>query len=206
MTLPLAVIRGGYPSDPSNPSPYRCTIARPMGPRAREHRYNPFANAYQIYATERGVRDLFTMQTLETRRVILFPSMNVFRLGKVAKHSTAATIAVSAFDPSVVPPAIVPPATLAALLEPVEVIIFANRRNVYRFAGPPTFGVTFNIDVRGGETIEIAVNNTDPSSTGINGFELRWQLFLYSDPAYSTEVARKGHPRPVAGHLPQPAG
>lgn len=197
MPMPPPLLRGSYPLDPSNPSPYSCTIARPMGPRPREHRYNPFQNPFAVEASDKAVRDLFTMQRLVQRAVITFPSVEVVRLGKVIKHATAATINVAAFDPSVDPPAVIPPGVLVTLLEPLTTIILATGRNVYSFAGAPTFGVTFNVDIRGGEVVDLVVNNTDPSST-INGLQLRWQLFLYSDPEYSVEMARKGRPGPIA--------
>lgn len=198
MSLPAPVLNGGYPNDPSNPSPYRCTISRPMGPRAREHRYNPFSNAFHIESSKEAIRDLFSMQRLVAERVITFPSTQYVRMGKVAKHCTAATISVSAFDPSVAPPAIVPAATLASLLEPVTTVVFANGRNIYPFSGPPTFGVTFAVDIRAGELVYLAVQNTRLTATPINGLQLRWQLFLYSDPEYAIEMARKGRPGPIA--------
>lgn len=138
----------------------------------------------------RGQYDVNLTQTLRGDVVVPFNSNPRVELGIVEKAARYAHMKVNGLNPD---GTVIDAGTLNSLLVLVSIYVRADGGTIYRFDSQPALGIVFFVDFKGGEVLDVVVDNTNFLST-LDGATLQFQLFVNSDPRFDIETSRKGNP------------
>lgn len=167
----------------------RCAINRNPSPGVRPSR--PFPGRLRDDESLASIRDGHGTDTLYGETVILAGEITVITLGIVKAPATDANFHINLYDGMNA----IDSFTSDTLLIPVRFLLMKNYHPIFELYGSRGFGTGYNVDCQGGEEIQMMIDNTDPRST-IDGETFAMQVFLFSVPEYTIEVARKGNPVP----------
>jgi len=180
----------GRPNPPSVPLADRCTINRLPAPGVRPS--DPFPGRLRDDPSRAAIRDTYATNTFINRSLILTNTITELFLGYAQQAANEAHMVIYGLDDM---GAVIPVGTLENLLVLTEFTVTANKVPVYRRLGRAEVGITWNVDLQGGELLGVQINNTDPGST-VDDITLIFQLFINCDPTYMIEIGRKDNPVP----------
>lgn len=180
----------GRPMNPSVPLADKCTISRPPAPGTRPA--DPFPGRLRYDPSRAAIQDRYATNPYFGESVVNAGEIIRIPLGIVQQAAVECHVAVYGFTAGGL---VIPSGTLEDLLTPVMQYVQANHVSVFRFLGHFKLGITFRVDLKGGEELAIQVDNTDSRSL-LDGETLVYQAFLNCDPEYAIETGRKDNPIP----------
>jgi hypothetical protein len=159
-------------------------------PGSRGRRLRIFPGRARDDSTPLWIRDTWSTQRLKVETAVVIGTTRSFFMGTNYLAARSAHMAVVGYNPDDSP---IAPGVLDTLLTSLEIIVLSNFGRMLDFQGQPRLGIPFNVDLIGGERIDIVVDNSDPRTT-LNGQTLVFQLFINGETRYGKEMARKGNP------------
>jgi len=143
-----------------------------------------------------GIRDVYFTDRYRTTLTGTAASLiSNFNFGTVQKPCRTARLTTLVYDPNA--GEWLGDGASYRLLSGVDFMLMISGVPVFSCQGHPghSYGVPFTLDVRGGETIGIMMDNTNPLSE-LDGEIVTVQVFLDYEPEYQIEENRKGNPIP----------